>query len=78
MEMDKIPGVIAVPSQANFIFFTVNAPSVGEVFETLRRNRVLVRLFVGKNGRGGVRVTVGRTAENNEFLQALRAAMGET
>lgn len=60
-------GLTPVPSQANFIFVPMR--KAGEVFKSLRRKNILVRLI----GNMGLRITVGRPSENKRFLRAMKS-----
>ena len=71
------PGVKAFPSKANLICFRVGTAGDGKATETWKKlaaRGVLVRSF-DKPGplQGCLRVTVGTPAENQAFLEALRA-----
>jgi histidinol-phosphate aminotransferase len=64
-------GLRSVPSVANFILVEVG--NGREVFDALRRKKVIVRPMDGYGMPGHVRVTVGTEAENSRFLAALAA-----
>ena len=63
-----LPGARLSDSRANFLYLRPERPA-GELFEGLRRRGVLVRRVAGTVGEA-LRVTVGRPAENDSFLQA--------
>jgi histidinol-phosphate aminotransferase len=67
--MEKIPGVKAFPSEANFILFEVADPD--HVHASLLRKGVLVRNLKDAV-KGCLRVTIGTPKENDAFLKALR------
>lgn len=71
-EMKKIEGIEVFPSQANFILFRTKKPGM-QVWQGLLDRGILIR----NSGNqplleNCLRVTVGTSAEDNEFLQALR------
>lgn len=70
-ELEKIEGVVAVPSQTNFILF--KTPFEGNtIYEELLRRDVLVRNFSNYPYlKGYLRVTIGTKEENQKFLAAL-------
>ncbi len=63
-------GCKVVPSEANFLLFTVSSPD--EVWRSLVERGVLIR-DVGLSGY--LRVTIGTDIENKSFLEALRAIL---
>ncbi len=67
-EMERIPGVKAFPSEANFILFEVDDPD--HVHASLLKKGVLVRNLKDAV-KGCLRVTVGTPMENAAFLRAL-------
>jgi histidinol-phosphate aminotransferase len=70
-----MPGVHVWPSTANFLLFRV--AEAARVFDALLDHGVLVRDFSTKPRLGGcLRVTIGTTAENDQFLDALAAVLG--
>ena len=64
-------GAIVVPSNANFLLFTV--PSSQNTWQSLLDQGVLIR-DVGLSGY--LRVTIGNEAENKRFISALRNSLG--
>ena len=64
------------PSQANFILFRLRQGNASEVFTSLCKDGVLIK-NLDKPGplQGCLRVTVGTTAENQAFIQALEHAL---
>jgi histidinol-phosphate aminotransferase len=74
----SVPGVRAWPSQANFFLLELLEASPKGVFEALYRRGVLVRDVSSypKLSRC-LRITVGTPEENETFLYALGAALGE-
>jgi histidinol-phosphate aminotransferase len=70
--LSTLPGVLAFPSQANFILFRVaNAQAV---FDGLKARGILVKKLCGSHPllTGALRVTVGTPHENSQFLNALK------
>jgi histidinol-phosphate aminotransferase len=75
--LHALPGLTVWPSRANFILFRVGARAAAEVFESLRREGVLIKNLDPQGGalQGCLRVTVGTPGENRAFLEALRRAL---
>jgi len=71
-----LPGVSVTPSQANFLWFRAEKPAA-DLFPRLGERGVLVRSFHQRGGRlaNQLRVTIGTTAENDRFLESLRALL---
>jgi histidinol-phosphate aminotransferase len=69
-------GFVVTPSEANFLWVKTPVPA-GELFVSLGEKGVLVRSFHDRGGRLGsqLRVTVGTPAENDRFLEAVRASL---
>ena len=68
-------GVVTWPSSANFILFRAG---VDDLFDRLLERGVLVRDFSTSAGTEGcLRVTIGTSAENDAFLQALSEVLKE-
>lgn len=71
-----LPGVVPYPSDANFVL--ARMPGALEVFESLKRQGVLVRCFPEHPMvRDCLRLTVGTPAENDRLVEALRTALAE-
>src|SRR5574341_427288 len=70
-ELQRVPGVTAYPSDANFILFRVSHAE--RVFDGLKRRGVLIKSLHGSHRllAGCLRVTVGTPDENTAFLTAL-------
>jgi histidinol-phosphate aminotransferase len=68
-------GLEYIPSCANFICFRV--PQADAVYEKLLRQGVIVRPVAGYGLPEHLRVTVGTPKENERFLKALAAALGD-
>ncbi|MGZ8272561.1 MAG: histidinol-phosphate transaminase [Burkholderiaceae bacterium] len=71
-----IPGVVAFPSVANFILFRVEMAD--RVFAALKERGILIKNVSHMHPllEGCLRVTVGTAAENQAFIKALRAVIG--
>jgi histidinol-phosphate aminotransferase len=68
-----LPGVVVVPSAANFLLFTSPA---ADTFQRLLDLGVLVRDVSSSVGtEGALRVTVGTSEENDRFLAAMDAVL---
>ncbi|MDI6799068.1 MAG: histidinol-phosphate transaminase [Actinomycetota bacterium] len=76
VELNKIPSVRPFPSKANFILFEVEGAA--KVYRALVERGILVRDF-GSDSllKDFLRVTVGSSAENWAFLEALFEATSE-
>ncbi len=70
-------GLNALPSQANFV--TIADPPIqpGVIVDSLMRRGLVVRAMTAFGMPNAVRVTVGSRPENEQFLEALRAVLGE-
>ena len=66
-----ISGLIAYPSQANFILFKVDDGRANELFETLKAGGVLIKNLANAGGllQDCLRVTVGKPEENERFIE---------
>lgn len=77
--LEATAGVRVFPSQANLILFRVGQPGDGRatrVWEGMCRRGVLVRLLDRPGPLAGcMRVTIGSTDENDQFLVALAASL---
>ena len=70
-ELRRVPGIVPVPSRANFILFESRSVPAAEIFKRLFRGGVLVRPFSGPRLENRLRVTVGTAEENSAFLSCL-------
>jgi histidinol-phosphate aminotransferase len=73
-----LPGIVPLPSRANFILLRVPAGQAGLLFAALREAGVLVKSLDGSSPllADCLRVTVGTPEENDLFLTALAGALG--
>lgn len=74
--LEGSPGVVAFPSSANFILFRVD--KADRVFAALKERGILIKNVSHMHPllAGCLRVTVGTAAENQTFIKALRAVIG--
>jgi len=74
--LDKLPGIVAFPSDANFILFRV--PAAERVFASIKAGGVLVKNLAAGHPllRECLRVTIGKPDENARFLETLESALG--
>ncbi len=77
IRLRALPGIEVWPSRANFLLFRLPGGRGPKVFAKLRASGVLVKNLHGSHGalQDCLRVTVGTPAENQSFLDALRAAL---
>jgi histidinol-phosphate aminotransferase len=69
-------GLVVYPSETNFLLFEPGRPPA-EVWQALARRGVLVRDVSRVAGlEACLRVSIGRPADNERFLEALRAVLG--
>ena len=75
-ELRSMARLDVTPSDANFVWMGTPGPAAG-VCDALRSRGVLVRSFHASGGRlaNRLRVTIGTPAENDAFLEALRAVI---
>lgn len=76
-ELQNLDGITAYPSAANFILFKTPEGQANAVFDSIKRQGVLIKNL---NPQGGLladclRVTIGKPDENAAFLRALMAAL---
>jgi histidinol-phosphate aminotransferase len=74
-ELQRMPGVTAFPSDANFILFRISHAE--RVFDELKRRGVLIKSLHGSHRllADCLRVTVGTPDENTAFLTALNQTL---
>ncbi|MGH2705837.1 MAG: histidinol-phosphate transaminase [Actinomycetota bacterium] len=71
-ELSTTRGIVAFPSQANFVLFRCEAKPADDVWQQLLDRGVLVRNFTDVVGcEGCLRVSVGTSEQNERFLDAL-------
>jgi len=73
----SIDGLDVFPSQANFILFRTTSKAAGDVFESLKQQKILIKNLSKASAslNNCLRVTVGLPEENEAFLTALQAAL---
>ena len=71
-ELGRLPGIMAYPSDANFVLFRTTS-NAERVFDGLKKRGVLIKSLHGSHRLldGCLRVTVGTPDENSAFLGAL-------
>lgn len=70
--LTRLPGVMAYPSEANFISFRVGAGRGDALFQALREDGILIKNLGANTALSDcLRVTVGTPEENAAFLQVL-------
>jgi histidinol-phosphate aminotransferase len=65
------PGFEVLPSQSNFVLARKPGDNLKEVYETLKRRKILVRYFDMPGLRDCIRITVGTSREVALLLEAL-------
>ena len=74
--LNTLPGIKAFPSEANFILFRTPKGRANEIFESVKRQGILVKKLSGHALlEDCLRVTVGKADENKRFVQALKKAL---
>lgn len=75
-ELAKIGRLKAFPSEANFI--TVRVPDAGELFDTLKQNKILIKKMHGVHPLLDqcVRITVGAPEQNDAVLAVIQQLYG--
>ena len=68
-------GLHVYPSQANFLWVRPTAVAAKDLFEELRRRRILIRYFPGESTGDCVRITVGTDAEMDRMLAELKGIL---
>ena len=76
-QLQKLCGITAYPSRANFILFRVPSGRATEIFESLKSQDVLIKNMhpVGGMLSDCLRVTIGKPDENHAFMDALKVAL---
>jgi len=69
-------GVQVTPTWANFVFFEVEEDAPG-IAQALERSGVIVRPLKGWGIPKGLRVTIGKPEQNENFLKALRRVLAK-
>lgn len=78
VQLSKIPGVVAIPSEGNFILVDISATQLtaDEVVDEVLRDGVLIRsLAVHHAKRSYVRVTVGTPQQNDRCAEVVARAV---
>lgn len=75
--LSKINGIVAWPSETNFILFRVTNLNANDVHSALLENKILIKNLNGTHPllENCLRVTVGTAEENKSFLSALKSIL---
>jgi histidinol-phosphate aminotransferase len=65
-------GLRCLPSQTNFLLVDCGTPAARELYETLKRRRILVRYFDSPGLDDKLRITIGTPRQNGTLIAALR------
>lgn len=78
-ELNKLDGIVAYPSAANFILFKVPPNKAADIFLSIKQQGVLIKNMSAQGGllSDCLRVTIGKPDENQAFLEALRTSLAE-
>jgi len=76
-ELQKL-GLFVWPSQANFVLARCRRPAAREVYEELKRRRILVRYFPLRRLEDCLRITVGTPQQNQLLLAALTDILNQS
>jgi histidinol-phosphate aminotransferase len=76
--IQKLDGLLAYPSSANFILFKTRPGQADTIFASLKAQGILIK---NMNPQGGLlsdclRVTIGTPEENVAFINALAQGLG--
>lgn len=76
-ELNRIKGIEAWPSAANFILFRVRDTDAQRVYTDLKARGVLIKLLHGQHAllHNCLRVTVGTPEENSVFIETLQQVL---
>ena len=75
-ELERMPGIVVTPSEANFLLFESMKTSPGDVFHSLLRAGILIRdVSSYPMLERGLRVSIGTPEENTEFLNVLQETL---
>jgi histidinol-phosphate aminotransferase len=77
MERFKELGIQAVPTSANFIYFTVDEDA-NAFAKRMQAEGVIVRSLVPWGARNSIRVSIGTPEQNETFFRALKKLVRET
>ena len=76
-ELKKIKWLKPFPSQANFIFCSVQKGDAKELRQKLQEKGILVRYFEEPRLRNCVRISVGKPEHTDALIKALREIGGK-
>ncbi|SJM91602.1 histidinol-phosphate transaminase [Crenothrix polyspora] len=76
-QLNALEGIIAYPSNANFILFRVPKDRANDIFASVKQQGVLIKNMTPQGGLlvDCLRVTVGKPEENARFLAALKNSL---
>jgi histidinol-phosphate aminotransferase len=75
--LSLLPGIAPIPSEANFILFRTGTLDGGRMFQALLDRGILLRRFDSSLLADHLRVTIGKSRENDAFLGVLRSVLRE-
>jgi histidinol-phosphate aminotransferase len=77
--LTALNGITAYPSAANFILFKTPENTANQIFESIKRQGVLIKNLSAQGGllTDCLRVTIGKPEENCAFLNALKNSLDE-
>lgn len=72
-QLNRLPGITAYNSSANFILFRTQKNQANVIFETLKKHGILIKNLSHQGGllTDCLRVTIGKAEENKAFLKSL-------
>jgi histidinol-phosphate aminotransferase len=70
-------GCTVYPSDSNFLWVKPGGMAAKKLFETLKKQRILIRYFPGRRTGDFVRITVGTDSEVSTLIRALRQLLGK-
>ncbi len=76
-QLNRLVGITALPSDANFILFKTENKSADSLFQSLKKQGVLIKNLSPQGGvlANCLRVTIGTEEENQTFIEALEKAV---
>jgi histidinol-phosphate aminotransferase len=79
-QLNALNGITAYTSAANFILFKTPVNRAAEIFESIKRQGVLIKNMSPQGGLliDCLRVTIGSPEENSAFLKALKYSLDES
>lgn len=65
----KEKDIFFYPSESNYLFLKIDSPQ--DIIEKLKKKNILVRPKSGPDGKPGIRVSIGKLKNTNQFIKAL-------